>query len=77
MTMPLEPDHQAHIYLGEPNEDLIEALEPDQLVHAVNRPVARRRLSRGMDVALWALRIWLLVVAAMVLYVFVAGVVRG
>ena len=77
MTVPLEPDHQAHIYLGEPDEDLIESLEPDQLVQAVNRPVPRRRLSRGMDVALWALRIWLLLVAAMVVYVFVTGVVRG
>jgi hypothetical protein len=30
--MAMEPDHQSHIYLGEPDEDLIESLEPNQLV---------------------------------------------
>lgn len=75
--MATEPDHQAHIYLGEPDEDLVESLEPDQLVDAINRPVPRRRLSRRADVGLWALRIWLVVVAGMVIYVFVVGVVRG
>ena len=75
--MELEPDHQAHLYLGEPDEDLIESLEPDQLVQAVQRPVPRRRLSRGADLGLWALRVWLTVVAAMVIYVFATGVVRG
>lgn len=73
----MEPDHQSHIYLGEPDEDLIESLEPDQLVDAVNRPVPRRRLSRRAGAGLWALRIWLVIVAGMVIYVFVAGVVRG
>jgi hypothetical protein len=74
--MAMEPDHQSHIYLGEPDEDLIESLEPDQLVDAINRPVPRRRLSLA-GAGLWALRIWLVIVAGMVIYVFVAGVVRG
>jgi hypothetical protein len=75
--MAMEPDHQSHIYLGEPDEDLIDSLEPDQLVGSINRPVPRRRLSRRAGVGLWGLRIWLVVVAGMVIYVFVAGVVRG
>jgi hypothetical protein len=75
--MAMEPDHQSHLYLGEPDEDLIESLEPDQLVGAIDRPVPRRRLSRFAEVGLWGLRVWLLVVAAMVVYIFVAGVIRS
>lgn len=73
----LEPEHQRHLYVGEPDEDLIEALEPDQLVEAVDVPVPRRQLGRGATAGLWGLRILLLSVAAMVVYVFVAGAVRG
>ncbi|GAC1372861.1 MAG: hypothetical protein NVSMB32_16510 [Actinomycetota bacterium] len=75
--MAIEPDHQSHRYLGEPDEDLIESLEPDQLVRAVDQPVPRRRLSRVASASLWGLRIWLVVVGAMVVYVFVAGVIKG
>jgi hypothetical protein len=69
--------HQEHIYVGEPDEDLIEALEPDQLVLAMDRPVARLRLSAGVSAGLWALRIGLLLISAMVVYVFVLSVIRG
>ncbi len=37
-------DHQQHIYLGEPEEDLIESPEPDQLVVEMDKPVSRRHL---------------------------------
>lgn len=73
----LEPEHQHHIYVGEPDEDLIEALEPDQLVEAVDIPVPRRTLGRGAAAGLWGLRILLLAVAGMVVYVFVVGALRG
>jgi hypothetical protein len=71
------PDHQQHIYLGEPDEDLIESLEPDQLVSAMDIAVPRRQFSRSLSVALWALRVFLLTVTAMVIYVFVIGVLKG
>ena len=69
--------HQQHIYLGEPDEDLIESLEPDQLVSAMNLPVPRRELSRSTSVGLWALRLFLLGVSGLVVYVFVVGIVKG
>ena len=69
--------HRQHIYVGEPDEDLIEALEPDQLVSVMDLPVARRRFSRSITIGLWALRLFLFGVAGLVVYVFVVGVVRG
>lgn len=71
------PDHQQHIYLGEPEEDLIESLEPDQLVSATHVAIPRRQFSRPLTAALWALRVFLLTVTAMVIYVFVIGVQKG
>lgn len=70
-------EHRRHIYVGEPDEDLIEALEPDQLVSAMDLPVARRRLSHAMSAGLWALRVFLVLVSALVVYAFVSGVLRG
>ena len=69
-------DHQQHIYLGEPEEDLIESLEPDQLVVEMDKPVSRRRMSRYTTAGLWTLRVFLLTVTAMVMYAFVAGVIN-
>ena len=69
-------DHQQHIYLGEPEEDLIESLEPDQLVVEMDKPVARRRLSSWTIAGLWALRIFLVTITGMVIYAFVAGVIN-
>jgi hypothetical protein len=69
-------DHQQHIYLGEPEEDLIESLEPDQLVVEMDKPVSRRRLSGLTTAGLWALRLFLLTITAMVIYAFVAGVIN-
>ncbi|MDQ6691487.1 MAG: hypothetical protein M3Z13_01845, partial [Candidatus Dormibacteraeota bacterium] len=62
-------EHDQHIYQGEPDEDLIESLEPDQLVSAMHVAVPRRQFSRSVSAALWALRIFLLAVTAMVIYV--------
>jgi hypothetical protein len=69
--------HRQHIYVGEPDEDLIESLEPDQLVSVMNLPVARRHMSRRLSIGLWGLRIFLFGVAGLVVYVFFAGVIRG
>jgi hypothetical protein len=70
-------DHHEHLFLGEPEEDLIDSLEPDQLFAAVHRALPRKQLSRGVQVALWALRVLLLMVSAAVVYAFVSGVVNG
>jgi hypothetical protein len=58
----------------EPSEDeeLIMFLERDQLVSDRSRPVARARLGRGATRALWALRLFALVVSFMVIYTFIA-----
>lgn len=69
-------DHQQHIYLGEPEEDLIESLEPDQLVIEMDKPVSRRQLNGLTTAGLWALRLFLLTITAMVIYAFVAGVIN-
>jgi hypothetical protein len=51
---------------------LIDFLEPDQLVADKTRPLGRASLSKRATVALWALRVFVLVVGAMVIYTFVA-----
>ena len=54
------------------DEQLIEFLESDQLVRARARPVERRVLGRRVAVALWALRVFVIVVGVMVIYTFIA-----
>jgi hypothetical protein len=73
----IPPEHLRHIYEGEPDEDLIEALEPDQLVYAMDAPLPRRHLGRASEMGLWALRIFVLCLAALVVYTFIAGVVHS
>ncbi len=53
------------------DDELIEFLEPDQLSADTRRPVPRARLSPRVRAALWALRIFTLLVGAMVIYTFV------
>jgi hypothetical protein len=67
-------DHKQHVFLGEPDEDLIESLEPDQLVAEMDKPVPRRLLSGRAIVGLWALRVFLITITGLVVYAFVAGV---
>ena len=54
------------------DEELFMSLERDQLVAGRSRALAPARLSRRARMALWALRIFVLVVGAMVIYTFVA-----
>jgi hypothetical protein len=57
-------------------QELVMFLERDQLVVDKSRPVGRMPLSRRMTVALWALRVFVVVVSAMVIYTFVSQLGR-
>lgn len=50
---------------------LIAFLEPGQLVANTTRPVPRARLGTRTRVALWVLRIFVLLVSIMVIYTFI------
>lgn len=63
---------ESHIGARE-EEELVAYLERDQLVSDKSRPVPRARLSRRVDLALWALRLFVVVIAVMVIYTFIAG----
>ncbi|HTX47409.1 MAG TPA: hypothetical protein VMD48_14095 [Solirubrobacteraceae bacterium] len=53
-------------------EELIEYLERDQLVADRSVPVPPARLSRPAAIGLWALRVFAIILSAMVIYVFIA-----
>ncbi|MDQ6744980.1 MAG: hypothetical protein M3Z27_03025 [Actinomycetota bacterium] len=52
--------------------ELVDHLEPDQLVADRARPLPPSRLRRRTDIALWGLRIAALALSAMVIYTFVS-----
>ena len=54
-------------------QELIMNLERDQLVAATSTPVQAAKLGVRARLGLWALRVFVVVVSAMVLYAFVAG----
>ncbi len=54
-------------------DDLIMHLERDQFVAETSRPVPRAPLSTRASAWLWALRVFVVLVSAMVIYTFVAG----
>jgi hypothetical protein len=45
-------------------------LEPGQLTAATQRPVPRAHLGRRAMIALWALRVLVIILSAMVIYTF-------
>jgi hypothetical protein len=53
------------------HEELIMFLERDQLVADTSRPVPPAHLSTRVKAALWALRVFVILVSCMVLYTFV------
>jgi hypothetical protein len=53
-------------------EEMVMFLERDQLVSDKSRPVPRARLSRRATMGLWALRVFAIVVSAMVVYTFIS-----
>ncbi len=61
----------AHQEYG-PDDVLPNYLEADQLANETSRPVPRAALSRRQIVALWALRVFVVVASVMVIYVFVS-----
>jgi hypothetical protein len=55
----------------QPDEILPNYLEADQLAAETSRPVPRAALSRRAIVGLWALRVFVVLTGAMVIYVFI------
>ena len=53
-------------------EEMVGSLERDQLVAGRRNPLPRANLRARSDAALWALRIFALIVGAMVIYTFFA-----
>ena len=51
-------------------EELIMFLERDQLVADKSLPLPRARLTETAQVALWSLRVFVIIVGAMVVYTF-------
>jgi hypothetical protein len=54
-----------------PEDELIMHLERDQLVAETSRPLARAALGKRAVLALWSLRVFVLVVSALVIYTFI------
>jgi hypothetical protein len=54
-------------------DELIMHLERDQFVAETSRPVPQARLSARVTAALWALRVFVVLVSVMVVYTFIAG----
>jgi hypothetical protein len=63
-----EPELQLHERL---EDELIMHLERDQFVAETSRPVAQAKLSPHAIAALWALRVFVVIVSLMVVYVFI------
>jgi hypothetical protein len=61
-----QPAHSRH-----GGEERIAFLEREQLVSDRSKPVSRAHLGRGAVLALWALRIFAMVVSFMVIYTFI------
>lgn len=55
-----------------PAADPAAFLEPGQLTTATRQPVPRAELSRRATIALWALRVLVITLSAMVIYTFFA-----
>ncbi len=53
-------------------DELIMHLERDQFVAETSRPVPRAPLSARVNAALWALRVFVVLVSVMVIYTFVS-----
>jgi hypothetical protein len=66
--MPHEINYQPE---GHHESELIESLEPDQLVMAVAKPLPRLRLSRPLRIALWGVRVFVMIITVLVVYTFV------
>ena len=59
---------------GHPDHELIDGLEPDQTVAAAARPFGRYQAGHGVTALLWAVRVFVLLIAAMVVYTFIVSI---
>jgi hypothetical protein len=57
-------------------QELVMFLERDQFVVDTSRPVPRAPISRRVRAGLWALRVFVIVISAMVIYTFVSQVLH-
>jgi hypothetical protein len=64
------PDKLAY---GYPDEELIHGLEPDQMVAVASQPLPRYQLNYIGHLALWLLRIFVLLITATVVYTFIVS----
>jgi hypothetical protein len=70
---PLTPLEELEIlHEAQPEEGLINHLERDQLVSETFRPVPPARLGQSTVIGLWVLRVFVVLVSAMVVYTFIA-----
>lgn len=53
-----------------PGGDPVVFLEPGQLTAATRQPVPRAQLGRRATIGLWALRVLVIILSAMVIYTF-------
>lgn len=58
------------------SHDLIDYLEPEQLIADTSVPVPRAVLTAPVRAGLWALRIFTVLLAAAVMFAFVADLVQ-
>jgi hypothetical protein len=65
--------HLSHRYEGEPHEDLVLGLEPDQTVAYVSRPIPAYQMTPALSITLWTVRIVSVLLTIAVAFVFVAG----
>lgn len=63
-----QPEKLSH---GHPDDELIHALEPDQIVAVASRPLSRYQMSSAGNVALWLLRVFVLLITALVVYTYI------
>lgn len=71
MTRPQNEQSREARYTEPPQEEkLIMFLEPDQLVADTSRPLPRANLPPPAITALWALRVFVIIVSLMVIYTF-------
>ena len=54
-------------------QELVMFLEPDQLTTDTSKPLPRTPTSRRLTTALWALRVFVLLLSAIVIYTFAAN----
>ena len=71
--MPHETEYR---HEGHYETQLIQSLEPDQLVAAVAKPLPRLQLSRSVVITLWAVRIFVLIISVLVVYTFIVQLMK-